>query len=88
MTKKKSDEQKEIEAILYRIIITVFGIMVATVFLRDKKEVMVRYGELKNDSPFIAWVVSRAFVLLMIFTVVSIGLIIVGFVNFLFSPNY
>ncbi len=75
-TKKKGDEQKLVEATIYRIVITILGIIVATVFLRDRKEIMRHYGELKEDSPFTAWIVSRFFILLMIFTVASIGLII------------
>ena len=86
--KKKSDEQRYIEATIWRIVITVLGIIVATVFLRDRKEVMKRYGELKNDSPFTAWVVSRVFALLMIFTVLSIGLIIAISVKLIFYPDY
>ena len=75
-TKKKSDEQKLVEATIYRIIVTILGIIVATVFLRDRKEIVRHYGKLKEDSPFTAWIVSRLFILLIIFTVASIGLII------------
>ena len=70
---KKSDKEKIVEATLYRIAITILGIIVATIFLRDRKEIMKHYGELKEDSPFTAWMVSRIFFLLMIFIVVSIG---------------
>jgi hypothetical protein len=73
MANRKRREDQAVEALIWRLIITLLGLVVAVLFLRNRKEIMVRYRELQAESPLLAWAVKWTFIVLMIITISTVG---------------
>ncbi len=71
----KTRDDRSVEMLIWRLILTFVGLIVAVVFLRDRKEIMTSYRALQSDSPFLAWAVKWMFIVLMIITVSTVGTI-------------
>jgi hypothetical protein len=73
MATRKEKKSSEVEAFLWRLVVTFIGLIVACVFLRNRSEIMKEYQSLKKQSPFTAWFVKWTFILLMLFTTLSLA---------------
>lgn len=73
---RKKQEDRTIEAFIWRLVLTFVGLIVAVVFLRDRKEIMKSYRELRAENPFVAWIVKWAFIALMVITITTVSLIV------------
>lgn len=71
---KKEDDS--IDMIVWRLILTLIGLVVAFIFIRDRKEIINSYRELKEESPFVALLVVWLFSILMLITFSTIGTIV------------
>ncbi len=72
----KKQEDLGVEILIWRLILAFVGLIVAVIFILDRKEIMNSYRELRSQNPFLAWIVKCAFIILMIITLSTIGTIV------------
>lgn len=65
----------EVRNFLARLAITVFGLILATVLVRNWAEVRARYAELEAQSPFTAWIVKWVVIIVLFITASTIATI-------------
>lgn len=83
---KKDQITKDTYSFIWRLVLTIVGLVVAVIFARNKEEILKEYEELRSQSPFLAWVVKWAFVVLMFITLSTIFLLMQVFYE-LFLKN-
>jgi len=65
----------ELNSLLHRLVISVFGLFLAVFFVRNWAQVKTHYAELREQSPFTAWLLKWTLVVVFFITVSTIALI-------------
>lgn len=73
----REDWDAEVTLLLVRLAVTVLGLILSVVLVRNWQEVKERYAELDQESPLLASLVKWAAIAIFVVTVSTISMIVV-----------